>query len=113
MAAACKCTGPIWKEPQTGRTTGQEASHHILQTKETKEGRTLYYAAVLVSVTLILHSTQSPSFLIEHFLLWPRPPEAYSTIKQPTTMPDYWNLVQTLVTIHVLPTAVPLCDDTP
>ena len=59
MVAACKCTGPISKEPEAGIAGKQEDSHHLFQTKETKEGRTLYYAAVLVSVTLIHHSTKT------------------------------------------------------
>ena len=83
MVAACKCTGPIWKEPEAGIAGKQEDSHHLLKTKETKEDRTLYYAAVLVNVTLTPHSTQTPSHLYEHFLLWPWPPEAHSAIKQP------------------------------
>ena len=73
MVAACKCTGPIWKEPEAGIAGKQEDSHHLLQTEETKEGRTLYYADVLVSVTLILHSTQTPHISMNTFCLGPGP----------------------------------------
>ena len=73
MVAACRCTRPIWKEPEAGIAGKHEDSHDLLQTKETKEGRTLYYVAVLVSVTLISHSTQTASHLNEHFLLGPGP----------------------------------------
>ena len=62
-----------WKDPEAGTAGSQQDSYHLLQTKETKEGRTLYYAAVLVSVTLIPHSTQTPSYLTEYFLLGPSP----------------------------------------
>ena len=103
MVAACKYTGPIWKEPEAGIAEKQEDSHHLLQTKETKEGRTLYYAAVQVSFTIIPHSTWTTPHLNEHFLLWPWPwpPEAQSAIKQPWTMSDYWNIAPTFVTIQV------------
>ena len=70
MVAACKLTGPIWKEPETGIAGKQEDSYHLLQTKE---GRTLYYAAVLVSVTLILHSTQTPHTSMNTFCFGPGP----------------------------------------
>ena len=73
MVAACKCTGPIWKEPEAGIAGKQEDSHHLHQTKVTKEGRTLSYAAVLVSVTLILLSTQTPHTSMNTFCFGPGP----------------------------------------
>ena len=88
MVAACKCTEPFGRSQRL-----EKLENKRILTKETKEGRTLYYAAVLVNVTLILHSSKTPHTSMSTSCLGP------GSLK-PTVPQNSPELYQTIGTLH-------------
>ena len=85
---------PVSVQDPFGRSQRLEKlENRRILTKETKEGRTLYYAAVLVSVTLILHSFKTPHTSMSTFCLGPGP-------LKPTVPQNSPELYQTIGTLH-------------